>query len=57
MISLKIQKALANPDVIKRLEAISLIPQGGTPEALGELLASDTKRWGDVMTRAKIAKQ
>lgn len=53
----EIQKALANPDVIKRLEAISLIPQGGTPEALGELLASDTKRWGDVMTRAKIAKQ
>jgi tripartite-type tricarboxylate transporter receptor subunit TctC len=53
----EIQKALKNPDVIKRLEALSLHAQGGTPEALGELLASDTKRWGDVITRAKIAKQ
>ena len=53
----EIQKALANPDVVKRLEALSLVPQGSTPEALGELLASDTKRWGDVITRAKIAKQ
>jgi tripartite-type tricarboxylate transporter receptor subunit TctC len=53
----EVQKALASPDVIKRLEALSLIPQGSTPEALGELLAQDTKRWGDVITRAKIAKQ
>jgi tripartite-type tricarboxylate transporter receptor subunit TctC len=53
----EIQKALKNPDVIKRLEALSLHAQGSTPEALGELLASDTKRWGDVITRAKIAKQ
>ena len=53
----EIQKALKNPDVIKRLEALSLHAQGSTPEALGELLTSDTKRWGDVITRAKIAKQ
>jgi tripartite-type tricarboxylate transporter receptor subunit TctC len=53
----EIQKALANPEVVKRLEALSLIPQGSTPEALGELLAQDTKRWNDVILRAKIAKQ
>lgn len=53
----EIQKALKNPDVIKRLEALSLHAGGSTPEALGELLASDIKRWGDVITRAKIAKQ
>ena len=53
----EIQKALKNPDVIKRLEALSLHPGSSTPEALGELLSSDIKRWGDVMTRAKIAKQ
>lgn len=53
----EIQKALKNPDLIKRLEALSLHAGGSTPEALGELLAFDTKRWGDVMTRAKIAKQ
>ena len=53
----EIQKVLANPDIVKRLEALSLIPQGSTPEALGELLAYDTKRWSDVIARAKIAKQ
>jgi tripartite-type tricarboxylate transporter receptor subunit TctC len=53
----EIQKALKNPDVIKRLDVLSLHAQGSTPEALGELLVSDTKRWGDVITRAKIAKQ
>jgi tripartite-type tricarboxylate transporter receptor subunit TctC len=56
-LNLEIQKALENPDVIKRLEALSLHAGGGTPEQLAELLAFDTKRWGDVMTRAKIAKQ
>ncbi len=53
----EIQKALKNPDVIKQLEAQQLHAQGSTPEALGELLVTDTKRWGDVITRAKIAKQ
>jgi tripartite-type tricarboxylate transporter receptor subunit TctC len=56
-LNLEIQKALKNPDVIKRLEALSLHPGGSTPEALGELLANDTKRWGDVILRAKISKQ
>ena len=53
----EIQKALANPDVVKRLEALSLHAQGSTPEALGELLVQDTKRWSEVIARAKIAKQ
>ncbi len=53
----EIQKALKNPELIQHLEVLSLHAQGSTPEALGELLSSDTKRWGDVITRAKIAKQ
>ena len=53
----EIQKALKNPDVMKRLDALSLHAQGSTPEALGELLASDIKRWGEVITRAKIGTQ
>jgi tripartite-type tricarboxylate transporter receptor subunit TctC len=56
-LNLEIQKALKNPDVIKRLEALSLHPGASTPEALGELLASDIKRWGEVMARAQVAKQ
>jgi tripartite-type tricarboxylate transporter receptor subunit TctC len=53
----EIQKALKNPDVVKRLEALSLMPQGSTPEALEELLIADIKRWGAVIERAKIPKQ
>ena len=53
----EIQKALKNPDVVKRLEALSLIPQGSTPEALDELLVADIKRWSAVIERAKIPKQ
>ncbi len=53
----EIQKALKNPDVIKRLEALSLHPQGSTPEALGDLLTFDTQRWSEVIARAKIDKQ
>lgn len=53
----EIQKALKNPEVIKRLEALSLMPQGSSPEALEELLIADIKRWSSVIDRAKIAKQ
>lgn len=53
----EIQKALKNPEVVKRLEALSLMPQGSTPEALEELLVADIKRWSVVIERAKIAKQ
>jgi tripartite-type tricarboxylate transporter receptor subunit TctC len=52
-----IQKALKNPEVIDHLALLSLQAQGSTPEQLGELLAFDTKRWGEVITHAKIAKQ
>ncbi|MDI9334698.1 MAG: tripartite tricarboxylate transporter substrate binding protein [Cytophagales bacterium] len=56
-LSSEIQKALKNPEVIKNLEVLYLYPQGSTPEALAETLGADIKRWSDVMSRAKIAKQ
>lgn len=56
-LNVEVQKALKNPDVVKRLEALSLTPQGSTPEALEELLMADIKRWSAVIERAKIAKQ
>jgi len=52
-----IQKALKTPDVVDHLALLSLQAEGSTPEQLGELLAFDTKRWGDVIARAKIPKQ
>ena len=52
----------ASTDVEARLYAQklaerTLFAQGGTPTQLGEHLASDIRRWSDVIARAKIAKQ
>ena len=53
----EVNAALALPDVKKRMAELNLDAQGSTPEQAGEVLANDIKRWGDVITRAKIEKQ
>ena len=53
----ELQAVLAMPDVKKRLLELNLVAQGSTPEQLNTLLATDIKRWDDVITRAKIARQ
>jgi tripartite-type tricarboxylate transporter receptor subunit TctC len=53
----ELQVVLANPEVVKRLADLSLNAQGSTPEQAADLLASDTKRWHEVIVRAKIEKQ
>jgi tripartite-type tricarboxylate transporter receptor subunit TctC len=52
-----INAALAQPDVRQKLAELTLFAQGGTPAQLGEHLASDIRRWSDVIARARIAKQ
>jgi len=49
--------ALNSPDVKKRLEELSVEARSSTPEQASELLISEIKRWGDVITRANIPKQ
>ena len=49
--------ALALPAVQERLLAVGVRPQGSTPEQLRTLLANETKRWGEVIRRAKIELQ
>ena len=49
--------ALASPAVQERLLAVGVRPQGSTPEQLRTLLAAETKRWGEVIRRAKIELQ
>jgi tripartite-type tricarboxylate transporter receptor subunit TctC len=56
-LSKEITAALNDPDVKKRLEALNLDPQPGTPEQAAALLNNDIKRWGDVIARAKISRQ
>ena len=49
--------AVASPAVQERLLAVGVRPQGSTPEQLRTLLAAETKRWGEVIRRAKIELQ
>ncbi len=49
--------ALNDPAIRKRLEDLNLDPHPGTPEQAAALLNNDIKRWGDVITRAKIPRQ
>ncbi len=53
----EINAALNDPAVHKRLIELNLDPQPGTPEQAAALLHNDIKRWGEVITRAKIGKQ
>ena len=53
----ELQMVLTNPDVVKKLADLSLHAQGSTPEQASDLLASEIKRWGDVIVRAKIETQ
>ncbi|MEJ7930882.1 tripartite tricarboxylate transporter substrate binding protein [Ramlibacter sp. AN1015] len=52
-----INGALAQPEVRQRLADLTLHAQGSTPRELGELLARDVRRWGEVIARASIPKQ
>ncbi len=49
--------ALGAPDVKAKLHALNVEAQSSTPEQAASLLASETKRWGDIITRAKIPTQ
>jgi tripartite-type tricarboxylate transporter receptor subunit TctC len=51
------EKALASPDVKKRLADLGVEAGASSPEVLGELLNAEIKRWGDVIARANIPKQ
>jgi len=53
----EIQSALNNPDVRKKLIDMNVDPQPGNLQQAADLLSSETKRWGDVIQRAGIAKQ
>jgi len=49
--------ALKSPEVRQQLEKLGVRAQGGTPEQMQALLASEIKRWGSVIAAAKIEKQ
>ncbi len=50
-------EAIAAPDVDRTLRALNVEPRSSTRQQAGELLASEIKRWGSIIERAKIPKQ
>ncbi|CAM8668127.1 PBP2_Bug27 domain containing protein [Comamonadaceae bacterium] len=50
----EVQAALANPGVKKKLFELNVSARGSTPEKLGELLGSEIKRWGEVITKSGV---
>ncbi len=53
----EITAALNSPEVKKSLAKQNVAAQASTPEQAAELLASEVKRWGDVIVRAKVPQQ
>jgi tripartite-type tricarboxylate transporter receptor subunit TctC len=53
----EITAAVNSPDVKKKLADLNVEARASSPEQTAELLASETKRWGDVIIRAKIPTQ
>jgi len=50
----EVKKALAKPELRKKLADLSVDARWSTPEDLHNLLASDIQRWSNVIERAKI---
>ncbi|WJR75414.1 tripartite tricarboxylate transporter substrate binding protein [Bradyrhizobium sp. NP1] len=53
-LSRAINEALKAEEVMKPLHAAGLDIKGGTPEAFGAYIASETKKWNDVVTTAGL---
>lgn len=59
-LSTALQKALATPDFMARMQAVNTQPasqQQATPAALTARTASEVERWGQLMTAAGVEKQ
>ena len=52
-----LNRALAEPTVIQRLQIIGADALPGTPEKLGQLMRSDADKWREVVRRANIKAQ
>jgi tripartite-type tricarboxylate transporter receptor subunit TctC len=48
------QKALMNPDVKKRIEPSGTVLVGSSPKEFAQTIRNDLKRWGKVITTAKV---
>jgi len=56
-LNLEANRALADLELRKQFALLHVAPAGGTPEQACELLASEARRWADVISRAHIPRQ
>jgi tripartite-type tricarboxylate transporter receptor subunit TctC len=56
-LSLGINEALGHAEVTTSLHAAGLDIKGGTPEAFGDFIASEAKKWNDVVASAGLRNQ
>lgn len=57
LLNRELKVVLAQPALREKLAAMEVEARHSTPEQLGSLLASEIKRWGDVIAQAKIPRQ
>lgn len=56
-LSREVQAAVGQADVSKRLLELNLVAHGSSPAELGALMASEVRRWSEVIARAGIPRQ
>jgi len=44
-----VNEVLKNPDVTKKLQDMSMIPAGGSPEDMAQFMREDRERWSAVI--------
>jgi tripartite-type tricarboxylate transporter receptor subunit TctC len=54
LINADINKVLAMPDVVARFDGYGVEDGGGTVDKFAGFMASEFKKWGDVVRTAKI---
>ena len=57
LLNREVNKALGTSELRRQLGELNVRPAGGSPEQLRDLLASETKRWSEVIVQAKVPRQ
>jgi tripartite-type tricarboxylate transporter receptor subunit TctC len=51
------RKALAQPDLVRRLQELGGEPQSSTPDEMNRFVASEWRKWRQVIDSRKIERQ
>lgn len=57
LLNTTLRKILSDPAIVQKLEPFGVLPVVGTPEEFNTYMASEMKKWGEVVTTANIQVQ